>query len=308
MGRYVLRRLLDLIPVFFGTTLLMYWLVWVMPGAPFAGKCGDRACPQGYIDKMTAKYHLDEPLPVQYAHYMADLLRGDFGETYGGRQVADIIVAAAPATAKLALVAILFEAVIGIAAGVLSGLRRNGFVDNVILVSTLFMLAVPIFVSAGALRHLFGVEWRLIDPTVSAGAPLHQLLLPGFLLASLSMAAVARLTRGSIAEIERADYVRTAHAKGLPRRRVVGVHMLRNSLLPVVTFLGLDLGGLMSGSVIIEGIFQINGLGAEFYRGVVTKEGATVVGLTVVVMLAYLILNLLVDLLYASLDPRIRLA
>lgn len=306
MGRYVLRRLLELIPVFFGTTLLIYWLVWAMPGDPFASKCGDRRCPDEYVRQMTEKYHLDEPLPIQYGHYMANLLTGDFGETYGGRDIAGIVAAAYPNTAKLAVVAIAIEAVIGIAAGVLSGLRRKGFFDNLVLVSSLFLMSVPLFILGYALQFLLGVEWGIISPTVSPDVPLHQLLLPGFVLASGSMAVVSRLTRTSIAENYRSDYVRTAFAKGLPLRRVVGVHLLRNSLIPVVTFLGIDFGGLLGGAIIIEGIFAINGVGNELYRAVVTKEGATVVGLTVILMIAYLLMNLVIDLLYAWLDPRIR--
>jgi oligopeptide transport system permease protein len=306
MGRYVLRRLLELIPVFFGTTILIYWLVWAMPGDPFAGKCGDRRCPDEYVRIMTEKYQLDEPFPVQYAHYMANLLTGDFGETYGGREISGMIAAAYPNTVKLAVVAIAIETVIGVLAGVLAGLRRKGFLDNLVLVSSLFLLSVPVFILGYALQFLLGAEWKIISPTVDPGTPLHQLILPGFVLASGSMAIVSRLTRTSIAENNRADYVRTAMAKGLPTRRVVGVHLLRNSLIPVVTFLGTDFGGLLGGAIIVEGIFAINGIGNELYRAVVTKEGATVVGLTVVLMIAYLVMNLVIDLLYAWIDPRIR--
>jgi oligopeptide transport system permease protein len=306
MGRYVLRRLLELIPAFFGTTFLIYWLVWVMPGDPFAGKCGDRRCPESYVRFMTEKYHLDNPLPVQYLHYMTHLLTGDLGQTFGGRDIADIIAAAYPNTAKLAVVAIVFETAIGIAAGVLSALRRNGFFDNLVLISTLLMMSTPIFVLAFLLQFILGVRWEIIEPTVAPDTPLHQLIVPGLVLGSGAIGMVARLTRTSIMESGRADYVRFAVAKGLPRRRVVGVHMLRNSLIPVVTFLGIDLGGLLGGAIIIEGIFNIHGVGYELYRAIVTKEGATVVGLVVVVMMAYLVMNVLVDLLYAALDPRIR--
>jgi oligopeptide transport system permease protein len=306
MGRYVLRRLLQLIPVFFGTTILIYWLVWSVPGDPFAGKCGERACPDSYIQFMTNKYHLDDPLPIQYVHYMANLLTGDFGQTFGGRDIGDIIAAAYPNTLKLALVALTIEAIIGLTAGVLSGLRRNGFLDNLVLVSTLFLLAIPTFVTGFVLQFLLGVQWKIINPTVASDAPISQLIVPGFVLGSISMAYVARLTRTSIAENQRADYVRTAVAKGLPRRRVVGVHLLRNSLIPVITFLGTDLGSLMGGAIVTEGIFGINGIGREVYRAIVTKEGATVVGIVVVLVMVYLLMNLLVDVLYAALDPRIR--
>ena len=146
----------------------------------------------------------------------------------------------------------------------------------------------------------------VINPTVSSGAAWSELIIPGFVLASGSMAYVTRLTRTSIAENRRADYVRTAIAKGLPMRRVVGVHLLRNSLIPVVTFLGTDLGALMGGAIVTEGIFDINGIGRQVFRAIITKESATVVGIVVVLVLVYLLMNLLVDLLYAVLDPRIR--
>jgi oligopeptide transport system permease protein len=306
MGRYVLRRLLQLIPVFIGTTFLIYWLVWAVPGDPFAGKCGDRRCPDSYINFMTEKYHLNENVFVQYGHYMRALFQGDFGQTFGGREISDIILTSYPNTLKLAVVALAFEALIGLTAGVLTGLRRNGFLDNLVLVSTLFLLALPTFVSGFVLQWLLGVQWHLVKPTVSSGAPFAELLLPGFVLGSVSMAFVARLARTSIAENRRGDYVRTAIAKGLPMRRVVGIHLLRNSIIPVITFLGTDLGSLMGGSIVTEGIFNINGIGRQVYRAIVTKEGATVVGIVVILVLVYLLMNLLIDLLYAALDPRIR--
>jgi oligopeptide transport system permease protein len=306
MGRYVLRRLLQLIPVFFGTTLLIYVLVWAVPGDPFAGKCGERPCPDTYVQFMTDKYHLDDHWLLQYFYYMGNLMTGDFGQTFGGREISEIIQQAYPNTIKLAVVALAIEGVIGLVAGVLTGLRRNGFLDNLVLVSTLFLLAIPTFVSGFVLQFVLGVQLGVIRPTVEAGSPFSQLIVPGFVLGSVSMAYVARLTRTSIAENQRGDYVRTAIAKGLPRRRVVGVHLLRNSLIPVITFLGTDLGALMGGAIVTEGIFGINGIGREVYRAIVTKEGATVVGIVVVLVMVYLLMNLLVDLLYAALDPRIR--
>jgi oligopeptide transport system permease protein len=306
MGRYVLRRLLQLIPVFFGTTFLIYYLVWAVPGDPFAGKCGERPCPQSYVTFMTEKFNLDQPVIVQYFTYMKSLLSGDFGETYGGRQISELIAAAYPNTIKLALVALTIEAVIGLIAGVLTGLNRNGFMDNLVLVSTLFLIALPIFVLGFLLQKWLGVDLGIVKPTVSNPPSLNELILPGFVLGSASMAYVARLARTSIAENSKSDYVRTATAKGLPRKRVVGVHLLRNSLIPVVTYLGTDLGALMGGAIVTEGIFNINGIGREVYRAIVTKEGATVVSIVVILVLIYLLANLLVDLLYAALDPRIR--
>ncbi|WP_431946441.1 ABC transporter permease [Micromonospora marina] len=306
MGRYLLRRLLQLVPVFIGTTFLIYWLVWSVPGDPFAGKCGDRGCPPNYRAMMTEKYNLDESIWVQYASYMKNLLQGDFGITFGGREISDIIATSYPNTLKLAVVALAIEAVIGLGAGILTGLRRNGFLDNLVLVSTLFLIALPVFVIGFVLQWLLGVKWGIINPTVSNEMRFSELIVPGFVLGSVSMAYVARVARTSIAENRRADYVRTAIAKGLPMRRVVGVHLLRNSLIPVVTLLGTDLGALMGGAIVTEGIFGINGIGRQVLRSIVTKESATVVGIVVVLVLVYLIMNLVVDLLYAALDPRIR--
>ncbi|MDZ5445662.1 ABC transporter permease [Micromonospora sp. 4G57] len=306
MGRYLLRRLLQLVPVFIGTTFMIYALVWAVPGDPFAGKCGERPCPPQYVAFMTEKYHLDQSIFVQYATYMQNLLKGDFGQTFSGRSINDIIATAYPNTLKLAVVALLIEAVIGLAAGVLSGLRRNGFLDNLVLVSSLFLIALPVFVVGFVLQWLFGVQWGLVKPTVSSEMPISELIIPGFVLGSASMAYIARVSRTSIAENRRADYVRTAIAKGLPMRRVVGVHLLRNSLIPVVTLLGTDLGALMGGAIVTEGIFGINGIGRQVYRSIVTKESATVVSIVVVLVVVYLLMNLLVDLLYAALDPRIR--
>ena len=306
MGRYLVRRLLQLVPVFIGTTLMIYLLVWKVPGDPFAGKCGDRGCPENYRAMMTEKFQLDQPWFVQYATYMKNLLQGDFGTTWSGREVGDIIATAYPNTLKLAAMALIIEAVIGLTAGVLTGLRRNGFLDNLVLVSTLFLIALPVFVVGFVLQWFFGVKWGIVTPTVSNEMRFAELILPGFVLGSASMAYIARVSRTSIAENRRADYVRTAIAKGLPMRRVVGIHLLRNSLIPVVTLLGTDLGALMGGAIITEGIFNINGVGRTVLRAIVTKESATVVSIVVVLVLVYLLMNLVVDLLYAALDPRIR--
>lgn len=306
MGRYVLRRLLQLVPVLIGATFLIYLLVWTIPGDPFAGKCGDRACPDSYITAMREKYNLDDSLLVQYGKYLASLAQGDFGETFSGIEVSELIANAYPVTLKLALVALVIEAVIGLVAGVLTGLRSGSFLDNLVLVSTLFLIAIPVFVTGFVLQITLGLRWGIIDPTVSAAANLSELIVPGFVLGSLSMAYVTRLTRTSIAENRRSDYVRTAVAKGLAPRRVVGVHLMRNSAIPVVTFLGVDLGALMGGAIVTEGIFNIRGIGGLVFGAILTKEGATVTGVVTLLVIVYLLMNLLVDVLYAVLDPRIR--
>lgn len=306
MGRYILRRLLQLIPVFLGTTFIVYALVWALPGDPFAGKCGDRPCSAAYIKKMTEQYNLDDPLIIQYFKYLGKLFSGDFGQNFRGQQISTLIANDYPVTMRLAVIALLFAAVIGIGAGILTGLRGRGFVDSLVLVSTLFLIAVPVFVTGFLVQVYLGTELGWIKPTVSSKATWGELIAPGFVLASLSMAYVARLTRTSLLENKRADYVRTAVAKGLPGGRVVGVHMLRNSLIPVITFLGTELGQLMGGAVVTEGIFNIHGIGNEVFKAINGKDGATVTGIVTLLVLVYLVMNLLVDLLYAVLDPRIR--
>ncbi|GLZ34535.1 ABC transporter permease [Lentzea sp. NBRC 105346] len=305
MGRYVLRRLFQMIPVFIGTTFLIYALVWAVPGDPFAGKCGERPCPDQYVSAMRAQFNMDDPLVVQYGKYLLNLLQGDFGKTFSGTEVIDRISVTFPVTVRLAIVALIIEAIIGISAGIVSGLRNRGFLDSLVLVSTLFLISLPVFVTGSVIQLVFGIQLGWISPTVK-GTGFADLIVPGFVLASLSMAYVARLTRASIGESRRADYVRTANAKGLPVSRVVGVHMLRNSLIPVITFLGTDLGAFMGGAIVTEGIFNVPGIGGLIYKSIQTKEGVMVTGLVTLLVLVYLLMTLLVDLLYAVLDPRIR--
>jgi len=306
MGRYILRRLLQLVPVFIGTTFLIYVLVWSIPGNPFAGMCGERPCPDSFIAMMTEKYHLDDNVFVQYAKYMGNLLTGDFGETFSGLDVGELISLRYPVSVRLAIVAVAIEAVIGLTAGILTGLRGRGFLDSLVLVSTLFLIAIPTFVTGFVLQILLGFQWEIMTPTVSSEATWSELIIPGFVLGSLSMAYVSRLTRTSIAENKRSDYIRTALAKGQPQRRIVWVHLLRNSVIPVITFLGTDIGTLMGGAVVTEGIFGINGIGRLVYDGILAKEGVVVTGVVVLLVLVFLLVNLVIDLAYAVLDPRIR--
>jgi len=306
MGRYVLRRLLQLVPVFVGTTFLIYVMVWAIPGNPFAGMCGERPCPDSFIAMMTDKYNLDDSVVVQYFKYMGNLLTGDFGETFSGLDVGELISLRYPVSVRLALVAVAIEALIGLVAGILTGLRGRGFLDNLVLVSTLFLIAIPTFVTGFVIQILLGFQWEIMTPTVSSEANWSELIIPGFVLGSLSMAYVSRLTRTSIAENRRSDYIRTALAKGQPQRRIVWVHLLRNSVIPVLTFLGTDIGTLMGGAIVTEGIFGISGIGRLVYDGILSKEGVIVTGVVVLLVLVFLVINLIIDLLYAVLDPRIR--
>ncbi len=306
MGRYVARRLMLMIPILIGTTFLIYLMVWALPGDPFAGKCGERPCGPEYIESMNDKYHFDKPLWVQYGYYVWNLLHLNFGETFSGASVSQEIAQAFPLTLRLACLAIAFQIIIGISAGVLSALRKGRFADQLVLVSTLVVISIPIFVIGFMLQYIFGIQLGWASPTVSPQAPWRELILPAFVLASLSLAYVARLMRSSLNESLQSDYIRTATAKGLSRRRVVGKHAMRNSLIPVVTFLGADFGALLGGAVVTEGIFNIAGIGGLTYLSIKAHEGAMVVAVVTLLVFIFLAVNLVVDLLYGVIDPRVR--
>ncbi|MGS2590214.1 ABC transporter permease [Streptomyces hebeiensis] len=305
MGRYVTRRLLQMIPVFVGTTLLIFLMVHVM-GDPVAGLCGERQCDPATEARLRQEFGLDQPVWRQYLTYMGNVFSGDFGTAFNGQRVIDLMATAFPVTLRLTLVAVVLEVVIGITLGVVTGLRRGRPVDTSVLLLTLMAVSVPIFVTGLLAQLLLGVEWRLVPPAVSAAAPLDELIVPGLVLASVSLAYVTRLTRTSVAENARADYVRTAVAKGLPRHRVITRHLLRNSLIPVVTFIGTDVGALMGGAIVTERIFNIHGVGFQLYQGILRQNTQTVVGFVTVLVIVFLLANLLVDVVYAVLDPRIR--
>lgn len=304
MGRYVVRRLLQMIPVILGSTFIIYALVFALPGNPAEGRCGERACSAAYVAKFTQEYNLDKPLIVQYVLYLGKLVQGDLGTSFYGNKVTDELLQRYPTTIKLAVIAILFEIIIGIAAGVLSGINQGGFIDNVVLVSSLVVISIPIFVIGGLAQLTLGLKLGLFPVTATQGT-WYQLLMPGFVLGALSVAYVSRLTRGNLVENLRSDYVRTAKAKGLTRSRTVAVHTLRNSLIPVITFIGADFGSLMGGAVVTERIFNINGIGGFIFRSLRQQDGVSVVGAVVCLVLIFLLMNLLVDLLYGVLDPRI---
>ncbi|MEV6729295.1 MULTISPECIES: ABC transporter permease [unclassified Streptomyces] len=307
MGRYVIRRLLQMIPVFIGSTFLIFFMVYAL-GDPVAALFGDKAPDPATAARIRKDLYLDRPLWEQYLHYMGQIFQGDFGTAFNGQPVTELMASAFPVTLRLTMVAIFFEIVVGITLGVISGLRRGKSVDTSVLVLTLVVISVPTFVTGYVLQYLFGVKWGWVRPTVSPDAPINELILPGIVLALVSLAYVTRLSRTSIAENVKADYVRTAVAKGLPRRRVVTRHLLRNSLIPVVTFIGTDIGALMGGAIVTERIFNIHGVGYQLYQGILRNNSPTVVGFVTILVIVFLLANLLVDLFYAVLDPRIRYA
>jgi oligopeptide transport system permease protein len=222
--------------------------------------------------------------------------------------VIDIIAQTFPVTIKLALMALVIEMVLGITAGTIAGLRRGKLFDSTMLVTSLLVIAVPIFVFGFMFQLIFGVKLGWFPPTVGGDASFKNLILPATVLGLVSFAYVLRLTRTSVIENLTADHVRTARAKGLTEGTVVRRHIMRNSMIPVVTFLGADLGALMAGAVVTEGIFNVHGVGNLAYTAILKGESPTIVSVITVMVLVYVVMSLLVDLLYAALDPRIRYA
>ncbi|MES9444369.1 ABC transporter permease [Cutibacterium acnes] len=304
MSRYIVRRILQMIPVLIGTTFIIFCLVFALPGDPTAGRCGERPCPPSYVAALRAEYNLDKPLLVQYGLYLEKLLHGNLGVDYYGNTVVSELGARYPVTIKLAIIALLVEIVIGILAGAWAGVRRGKFIDYFVLVSSLIVISIPIFVIGSLAQLVFGLRLDWFPVTAGDGS-WGALVLPGLVLGALSVAYVARLTRSNLLENQRADYVRTAKAKGMSPSRIVTVHTLRNSLIPVITFIGYDFGALMGGAIVTERIFNINGIGNYVYRSINQRDGVSVVGAVTCLVLVYLLANLLVDLLYGVLDPRI---
>ncbi|MBT8225470.1 MAG: ABC transporter permease [Dactylosporangium sp.] len=309
MFRYIVRRLLQMALAFFGTTLLVYAMMFAAQGDPIQALAGEKPVSASQRAVLTERYHLDKTgidgFLYRYWDYVSNLMRGDFGTTLAGRSISDVLQAAWPFTIKLALMAISFVIVFGITAGVIAGIRRGSLFDTTTLLLTLVVIGIPVFVLGYIGQYLLTNKWRLFKPTANDGS-LYSLLLPALVLGMLALATALRLTRTSVAENLRSDYVRTAKSKGLPQRRVIGVHVLRNSLIPVVTYLGITIGDLMSGAIVTERIFNVPGIGFNVAKGIQTEDGPLVVGIISLLVIVYLTSNLIVDVLYAVLDPRIR--
>ncbi len=306
MLRYIGRRLLQTIPVFFGATFLIFAMVYLMPGDPVAALGGDRGLTEAAAAQIRAEYHLDQPFWMQYLLYLKGVFTLDFGKSFNQQPVIDVMARAFPTTIALAIYALSIESIFGITLGVIAGVRRGGWFDSTILVFSLLLISVPTFVLGFVLQFLLGFKLGVLPVTASASVNMASLTMPAMVLGGVSLAYVIRLTRQSVSENVSADYVRTARAKGLTNRAVMSRHILRNSLIPVATFLGGDLGALMGGAIITEGIFNINGVGGTLWQAIRLGEAPTVVSITTVLVLVYILANLIVDLLYAVLDPRIR--
>jgi oligopeptide transport system permease protein len=306
MVRYVLRRLLQAIPVFVGTTFIIYFMVFAMPGDPILALFGDKTPSPALLEAMRARYHLDEPFFTQYLLYMKDLVSGNLGVTYSGQSVSSVFARAFPVTLQLVTLAVAMEFALSVIVGLVSGLRQGKLFDHTSLLFSLVFNSVPVFVAMFLAQYFIAVKLGWAPPTVGANVSWGSLFLPALVIALTIFVTGMRLMRGAVIESREADYVRTAYAKGLTFRRVIPVHIARNSLIPVITNSATSFGYLLAGTTVTEYIFNIPGVGNILFHAVTQSEGPTVVSFVTILTLLYVMLNILVDLLYAVLDPRIR--
>lgn len=306
MGRYIIRRLLLAVPVLLGASIIVFSMVYALPGDPIAAMGGDKVVPEAVRAQLEERFNMKDPVWLRYLKYIGGIFQGDFGSTMGdNRPVGSILAAKFPNTLKLAALAIIFETVIGITAGAIAGVKRGSWFDTAVLSSTIVVMSIPVLVLAFISQWTFGIKLGWF-PISGVEQGLWSFVLPGFMIGAISLAMVARLTRTTLAENLRNDYVRTARAKGLSEPVVIVKHALRNSLIPVVTYIGADLAGLMGGTIITETIFNIPGIGNEVFQAIRAQEGPVVVGIITIMIFIYILTNLIVDVLVAMMDPRVR--
>lgn len=338
MLRFVVRRVLLIIPVLFGLAVLLFLWLRALPGDPARALLGEKATPEA-IARINEQYGFDKPLPEQFVTYLGQLLQGDFGiSPRTGEPVVDTFLHRFPATFELALAALLFATVVGIPLGYLAAKRAGGLVDAATVSASLIGVVVPVFVLAYLLKVVFavglpGLHFLAILPssgrqTVTIDAThvtnlyvldglltgeydaawdaVKHLILPAIALGSIPLAIIVRMTRASVLDVMHEDYVRTARAKGLPSGLISRRHVLRNALLPVVTTIGLQTGALLAGAVLTESVFAFNGIGSYLFDAITNLDYAVLQGFILFIALIYALMNLLVDLLYGLIDPRLR--
>jgi ABC-type dipeptide/oligopeptide/nickel transport system permease component len=326
---YIVRRLLLVIPTVFFALSFLFLLFFALPGDPATLLAGgaDRNPDPGVVERARERYGLDESLPNQFVDYWGRTIQWDLGESFkSGRSVNDLLGEKAVNSLRLAIWAILIEIVVGISVGVLSAIRRYSLADKLTTIGTAAASAIPVFVLGFILQYLFAVvpnkrgwpEWthlrtQGLGPNtwtfffIPTGEQWRYLILPAVTLACVSTALAARMMRGSMLEVQRADFLRTARSKGLNERQVVTRHGMRNAMLPVITLIGLDFGAVIGSAVLTETVFSWPGLGSAIADAVGERDLPVLLGLTLAVTIAFALVNLLVDLSYAWFDPRIRL-
>ncbi|MFP4334055.1 MAG: oligopeptide ABC transporter permease OppB [Wenzhouxiangella sp.] len=305
LPRYIFRRLLGAIPTLFILVTIAFFLIRIAPGGPFDA---EKTLPAEVQANLDAKYNLDQPLFIQYVRYLGSVLRGDLGPSfqYSDFTVNELIAEGFPVSIRLGASALVLALVFGVAIGTIAAWRQNSRLDYALMGSAMTGIAIPNFVLAPILILVFAVYFGWLPAGGWAGGEIRNMVLPVIALALPYMAYVARLTRGSMVETLRSDFVRTARAKGLPEWKILGKHSLKVALLPVVSYLGPAAAAIITGSVVIEQIFGLPGMGRYFVQGALNRDYTLVMGVVIVIGLLIVVFNLIVDIIYALIDPRIR--
>ncbi len=305
MARFIIRRILSLIPTMFIIITVSFFMIRVAPGGPFAR---EREVPEAILQNLMARYHLDEPLPQQYVRYLGDVLRWDFGPSfrYRDQTVNEIIDQALPVSMFLGVTALVTAVFMGVSVGIISALKQNKWPDYLAVSIAVIGISVPLFVMGPILQLFLGLKLKLLPmgQWVSTHG-LKAIILPAATLSFPYFAYIARLSRASILEVLRSDYIRTARAKGLPESTVIWKHVLKGALLPVVTYLGPAFSGIVVGSTVVETVFLVPGLGRPFVQSALNRDYTLIMAEVVVYSLILVMANLIVDIVYGFLDPRI---
>ena len=306
MLEYFIRRLLGAIPTIFVIIFISFFLIRLAPGGPFDF---DKTLAPEIQANLQAKFHLDEPVYVQFGYYLKDILRGDFGPSfqYKNYTVTELIGQGFPVSLQLGLSAIALALLLGAAAGILAAYRQNSKWDHSVMAISMIGISIPNFVMAPLLILLFAIVWSVLPAGGWNQGAIQNQILPIITLALPQIAYIARISRGSMIEILSSAYIRTAFSKGLPTFYIITRHALKPALLPVVSYLGPAIAGIITGSVVVEQIYGIPGLGRYFVTGALNRDYTLVMGVVIFYGVFIILLNLIVDLIYGWLDPQIRL-
>ena len=305
MLKLIFKRLLEAIPTLFVLVTISFFMMRLAPGSPFTNENG---YPPEVMANIEAKYHLNEPLTTQYMSYWKSLAQGDLGPSfkYKDYSVNELLAQAFPVSVKLGLYAFILALVLGVTFGVIAALRQNSWLDYLLMTFSMTGVVIPSFVTAPILILLFAVTLRWLPGGGWNNGAFNNMILPTVALALVYLAGIARIMRGSMIEVMNSQFIRTARAKGLPMRVIVWKHALRPALLPVISYLGPAFVGIITGSIVIETIFGLPGIGQLFVNGALNRDYGMVLSLTILMGILTIVFNAIVDLLYAVIDPKIR--
>lgn len=304
MLKYIFRRVWTSLFTLFIIITLTFFLMRAIPGGPFTE---EKAIPQEIMEKILDRYHMNDPLWEQYGHYLWNAVHFDFGPSYRyeGMTVNQLIAGAFPASAMVGSIAVMLALIIGIPLGIISALRRGQWQDKAAMILATLGITIPNYVIATLLVYYFAFRWGMV--TVGFWEGLPTAILPAITLAGYPAAFISRLTRSSMLEVIQQDYIRTAYSKGLRERTVIYIHALRNAIIPVVTYVGPLIAGILTGSFVVEQVFGVPGLGMFFVTSIQNRDYTTIMGVTIFYSALLVFLNLLVDICLGFIDPRIKM-